>query len=76
MSERISGKVKWFDGNKGYGFITPNDKTIEGGKDIFVHANDLNGVDLADGDVVTFTIEQPGPKGKGPKAKEVQVAAG
>tara|TARA_A100001011_G_scaffold214073_1_gene222137 strand:+ start:227 stop:433 length:207 start_codon:yes stop_codon:yes gene_type:complete len=51
-----SGTVKWFNGNKGYGFIAP-----EGGKkDVFVHITALQaaGLDgLDDGQAVTFEIE-------------------
>ena len=32
MSERVTGTVKWFNGSKGYGFISR-----EGGDDVFVH---------------------------------------
>jgi CspA family cold shock protein len=47
--------------DKNFGFIAPED----GGKDLFFHANNLNGVDfmqLAEGDAVTFEVEQT-PKG-------------
>ena len=51
-----TGTVKWFNGNKGYGFIAP-----EGGsKDVFVHITALQaaGIDgLDDGQAVTFEIE-------------------
>ena len=51
-----NGTVKWFNGNKGYGFIAP-----EGGeKDVFVHITALQaaGIDgLDDGQAVTFEIE-------------------
>lgn len=54
----MTGKVKFFNGSKGYGFIT-NDKT---GKDIFVHATALNGIELNEGDQVEY-VEEEGRKG-------------
>lgn len=64
---RTSGTVKWFNDQKGFGFITP-----EGGaKDCFVHHSSIQGSgfkSLADGDRVEFDmIEEP----KGPKATNV-----
>jgi len=54
------GTVKWFNGSKGYGFITR-----EKGEDVFVHYKAIEGdgyKSLEEGDVVSFEIEQ-GPKG-------------
>ena len=51
-----SGTVKWFNGNKGYGFIAPE----EGEKDVFVHITALQAAGLESLDVgqaVTFEIE-------------------
>jgi CspA family cold shock protein len=46
--------VKWFNGQKGYGFIAPDG----GGKDVFVHISAVEkaGVELREGDKVTFDI--------------------
>ena len=58
------GKVKWFNNQKGYGFITPED-----GKDVFVHFSALQGEgykSLEEGQDVEFEIEQ-GPKASKPK---------
>lgn len=55
------GKVKWFNNQKGYGFITP-----ENGKDVFVHFSALQGdgyKSLEEGQEVEFEIEN-GPKGE------------
>ena len=64
-----TGTVKWFNEEKRYGFITPD----EGGQDLFVHQTALsNGTRLTDGIKVDFEAED-GPKG--PKAIEVKVVA-
>jgi CspA family cold shock protein len=56
------GKVKWFDAEKGFGFIKPD----EGGRDIFVHRNNIEGLGydegLNDGEEVEFDVEET-PKG-------------
>ncbi len=55
------GKVKWFNSQKGYGFIE-----MEDGKDVFVHYNAIQGngfKSLDEGDQVEFEIRQ-GPKGE------------
>ena len=51
------GKVKWYNSQKGYGFIAPDD----GGKDVFVHATALESAgirSLADGQSVSFELTQ------------------
>ena len=62
------GIVKWFNNDKGFGFITPD----EGGKDLFVHHSSIGGPGfrtLADGARVSYESED-GPKG--PKAINVE----
>jgi CspA family cold shock protein len=66
MSERQTGTVKWFDDEKGYGFISR-----ESGRDLFVHFRSIVGEGrrtLSDGQRVEFT-EVAGAKG--PQANEV-----
>jgi|TARA_B100000809_G_scaffold2981_1_gene3327 CspA family cold shock protein len=64
-----TGKVKWFDAKKGFGFITPDD----GGKDAFLHVSALQaaGVEsVNDGQAVTYELtEQRGKEA----ASEIQL---
>ena len=55
----MTGTVKFFNGAKGYGFIT-NDETSE---DIFVHVTSLDGIRINEGDKVEYS-EEDGKKGK------------
>jgi len=62
-----TGIVKWFNSDKGYGFITPDD----GGKDLFVHHSDLKAsgyATLDEGQKVEYDV---GEGQKGPCAKNV-----
>ena len=64
----MNGKVKWFNGQKGYGFIEREDKE----KDVFIHVSALRDAGikgLEDGQALTFDIEE-GPKG--PNAVNLQ----
>ncbi len=54
----MTGTVKFFIESKGYGFIS-NDET---GKEIFVHVSSLNGLEIKEGDKVTYS-EVEGKKG-------------
>lgn len=60
MTERVTGTVKWFNAQKGFGFIAR-----ENGPDVFVHFSGITGSgyrELAEGERVEFTITN-GPKG-------------
>ena len=68
MSERETGTVKWFNSNKGFGFITR-----EGGSDIFVHYSSIRGDgfrSLQEEQRVEFTVTEGD---KGPQAQDVVV---
>ena len=62
------GKVKWFNDQRGYGFVT-NDN----GQDAFIHFSNIKGEDfktLKEGDEVQYQLEQ---NDKGPNAIELEV---
>lgn len=63
-----TGKVKWFNDQKGFGFVTPDD----GSQDCFVHHSAIQGdgyKTLEENEVVSFEIEQGE---KGPRAVNVE----
>ena len=68
MAEREVGTVKWFNDQKGYGFIAPE----SGAKDVFVHHSAIMGQGyktLREGERVEFEVEQGE---KGPSAVNVE----
>ncbi|MDK1249657.1 RNA chaperone/antiterminator CspA [Cronobacter sakazakii] len=69
MSDKMTGLVKWFNAEKGFGFITPDN----GSKDVFVHFSAIqnNGFKtLEEGQKVSFSVESGA---KGPAAANVTV---
>ncbi|HBO34875.1 MAG TPA: cold-shock protein [Anaerolineaceae bacterium] len=69
MSERQVGTVKWFNNEKGFGFITPQ----SGEKDVFVHYSAITTEgfkSLQENQSVEFTVAK-GPKG--PQAQDVTI---
>jgi CspA family cold shock protein len=69
----MTGTVKFFNGERGYGFIKPDD----GGRDVFVHITAVERAglkDLMEGQRITFEVE-PDKKGKGPKAVNLVISS-
>ncbi|CDG89379.1 transcription antiterminator/RNA stability regulator CspE [Xenorhabdus bovienii] len=67
MSNTMTGTVKWFNSDKGFGFISPKD----GSKDVFVHFSAIQSSDyktLDEGQEVSFSVESGA---KGPSATNV-----
>lgn len=63
-----TGKIKWFNADKGYGFIEPDD----GGKDLFVHISALEGSgikNVSEGDPLDYDVVE-GRNGK-PQAENI-----
>lgn len=66
MSETVTGKVKWFNESKGFGFIEQ-----ESGPDVFAHYSSITGSGfktLVEGQTVEFTVTQGQ---KGPQAENI-----
>jgi CspA family cold shock protein len=55
-----TGTVKWFNGQKGFGFIQPDD----GGNDVFVHISAVERAGLAEGQKVNFELKTDKMRGK------------
>ena len=69
MADRQVGTVKWFNSEKGFGFITPK----SGAKDVFVHYSAITAAgykSLQENQTVEFTVTA-GPKG--PQAQDVTI---
>ena len=69
MAERESGTVKWFNDEKGFGFITPK----KGGDDLFVHFKAIKGdgfKSLKEGQSVSYVAAK---SQKGMQAEEVEI---
>jgi CspA family cold shock protein len=69
----MTGTIKFFNAERGYGFIKPDD----GGRDVFVHITAVERAglkDLTEGQRITFEVE-PDKKGKGPKAVNLVISS-
>jgi cold shock protein len=67
----MTGTVKFFNAERGYGFIKPDD----GGRDVFVHITAVERAgltSLTEGQRISFDVE-PDKKGKGPKAVDLVI---
>nr|WP_311836339.1 cold shock domain-containing protein [Cellulomonas fimi] len=71
VSDGADGTVTWYDPDKGFGFVSPDD----GGEDLFVHARSLVGdlSELVEGDRVTYDVAAGD---RGPQARDVRLAGG
>jgi CspA family cold shock protein len=69
----LQGKVKWFNGKKGYGFIERDDKE----KDAFVHASAVKAAGmrfLNEGDKLEFTLEDGPQRSFCSKSKKIRLS--
>ena len=69
--KRFMGKIKFFDKDRGFGFVTPDD----GGRDVFVHISAVQRAGLPhleDGMVISYATEND-VRGRGPQAINLQL---
>jgi len=69
----MAGTVKFFNAERGYGFVKPDD----GGRDVFVHVTAVEQAglkSLSEGQRLSFDVE-PDKKGKGPKAVNLVITS-
>ena len=68
---RFSGKVKFFDKERGFGFVTPD----SGGRDVFVHASAVQraGVPYLDEGMLISYATEDDTRGRGPQAINLQL---
>lgn len=72
LSDQVTGKLKWYDAAKGYGFITRPD----GGRDVFLHVKELRKsgiIALNDGVSLRFRYQEGA---KGPYAVDIKILPG
>src|SRR5215213_3219513 len=73
VTSMATGTVKWFNADKGYGFIVPDEG---GGKDLFVHHSAIVGDGYKSLDENAKVQYEPAEGAKGPEAKNVTLASG
>src|SRR3954451_25488580 len=73
VTSMATGTVKWFNADKGYGFIVPDEG---GGKDLFVHHSAIGGEGYKSLDENAKVQYEPAKGAKGPEAKTVTLASG
>lgn len=76
MKDKVySGKVVWFSPSRGFGFVAPDDKSCNDGKDLFIHYSNIRAPEgkfktVQAGASVSFTI---GTNDNGPQAENIDV---